>query len=133
MSSSKNIAWVELFLSLLFIGKKVFYVYSLHPSDTFKFIMCCRTPKMCIDDLETLLSQLLFSSFLMSLCGCYIRTANWFSFPLCNNYRSGSIGRSYKGEFQRWQLFPGACEDKPVLANQFSVSKRLHTVFLPLF
>lgn len=33
---------------------------------------------------------------------------------------AGSIGRSYKGEFQRWQLFPGACEDKPVLANQFS-------------
>ncbi|EHA8589736.1 non-lysosomal glucosylceramidase [Cocos nucifera] len=35
---------------------------------------------------------------------------------------SGSIGRSYKGDFQRWQLFPGICEDKPVLANQFSLS-----------
>ncbi|CAO2829899.1 unnamed protein product [Amaranthus hypochondriacus] len=34
---------------------------------------------------------------------------------------AGSIGRSYKGEFQRWQVFPGSCEDKPVLANQFSV------------
>ncbi|KAF2320095.1 hypothetical protein GH714_023335 [Hevea brasiliensis] len=34
---------------------------------------------------------------------------------------SGSIGRSYKGEFQRWQLFPRICEEKPVLANQFSV------------
>ncbi|KAL3538486.1 hypothetical protein ACH5RR_001852 [Cinchona calisaya] len=34
---------------------------------------------------------------------------------------AGSIGRSYKGEFLRWQLFPGICEDKPVLANQFSV------------
>ncbi|PON61857.1 Beta-glucosidase GBA2-type [Parasponia andersonii] len=34
---------------------------------------------------------------------------------------AGSIGRSYKGEFQRWQLFPRICEDKPVLANQFSV------------
>uniref|UniRef100_A0A0E0BH68 Non-lysosomal glucosylceramidase n=3 Tax=Oryza TaxID=4527 RepID=A0A0E0BH68_9ORYZ len=33
---------------------------------------------------------------------------------------SGSIGRSYKGEFQRWQLFPGTCEERPVLANQFS-------------
>ncbi|KAL6660780.1 hypothetical protein ACP70R_001815 [Stipagrostis hirtigluma subsp. patula] len=33
---------------------------------------------------------------------------------------AGSIGRSYKGDFQRWQLFPGSCEDKPVLANQFS-------------
>ncbi|KMT07918.1 hypothetical protein BVRB_6g145220 isoform A [Beta vulgaris subsp. vulgaris] len=34
---------------------------------------------------------------------------------------AGSIGRSYKGEFQRWQLFPRTCDDKPVLANQFSV------------
>ncbi|XP_073138947.1 uncharacterized protein [Henckelia pumila] len=34
---------------------------------------------------------------------------------------AGSIGRSYKGEFMRWQLFPRICEDKPVLANQFSV------------
>ncbi|KAL5555108.1 hypothetical protein UlMin_037344 [Ulmus minor] len=33
----------------------------------------------------------------------------------------GSIGRSFKGEFQRWYLFPCICEDKPVLANQFSV------------
>ncbi|CAD6254285.1 unnamed protein product [Miscanthus lutarioriparius] len=33
---------------------------------------------------------------------------------------AGSMGRSYKGDFQRWQLFPGTCEDKPVLANQFS-------------
>uniref|UniRef100_A0A0D9XQQ1 Non-lysosomal glucosylceramidase n=1 Tax=Leersia perrieri TaxID=77586 RepID=A0A0D9XQQ1_9ORYZ len=33
---------------------------------------------------------------------------------------SGSIGRSYKGDFQRWQLFPGTCEERPVLANQFS-------------
>ncbi|XP_059449873.1 uncharacterized protein LOC132180902 [Corylus avellana] len=34
---------------------------------------------------------------------------------------AGSIGRSYKGEFQRFQLFPGRCEENPVLANQFSV------------
>ncbi|KAK3037731.1 hypothetical protein RJ639_031102 [Escallonia herrerae] len=34
---------------------------------------------------------------------------------------AGSIGRSFKGEFLRWQLFPRVCEDKPVLANQFSV------------
>ncbi|KAL3814550.1 hypothetical protein ACJIZ3_015818 [Penstemon smallii] len=34
---------------------------------------------------------------------------------------AGSIGRSYKGEFMRWQLFPRICEDKPVLANQFSI------------
>lgn len=35
---------------------------------------------------------------------------------------AGSIGRSYRGEFQRYQLFPRVCEDSPVLANQFSVS-----------
>ncbi|KAK7292521.1 hypothetical protein RIF29_08303 [Crotalaria pallida] len=34
---------------------------------------------------------------------------------------SGSIGRSFRGEFQRWQLLPLKCEEKPVLANQFSV------------
>ncbi|KAJ7967972.1 Non-lysosomal glucosylceramidase [Quillaja saponaria] len=34
---------------------------------------------------------------------------------------AGSIGRSYQGEFQRLQLFPRICEEKPVLANQFSV------------
>ncbi|KAK1402426.1 Non-lysosomal glucosylceramidase [Heracleum sosnowskyi] len=34
---------------------------------------------------------------------------------------AGSIGRTYKGEFLRWQIFPRTCEDKPVLANQFSV------------
>ncbi|XP_028086368.1 non-lysosomal glucosylceramidase isoform X2 [Camellia sinensis] len=33
---------------------------------------------------------------------------------------AGSIERNYKGEFQRLQLFPRMCEDKPVLANQFS-------------
>jgi len=40
----------------------------------------------------------------------------------CWNCSAGSIGRSYTGNFQRWQLFPATCEDKPVLANQFSVS-----------
>ncbi|XP_050917822.1 uncharacterized protein LOC127135048 [Lathyrus oleraceus] len=34
---------------------------------------------------------------------------------------AGSIGRSFKGDFQRLQLFPLACQDKPVLANQFSL------------
>lgn len=34
----------------------------------------------------------------------------------------GSIGRSFRGEFQRWQLLPRQCEEKPVLADQFSVS-----------
>ncbi|MCO5576434.1 hypothetical protein L7F22_030244 [Adiantum nelumboides] len=34
---------------------------------------------------------------------------------------SGSIGRGFRGEFRRWQLVPGVCEEAPVLANQFSV------------
>jgi non-lysosomal glucosylceramidase len=33
----------------------------------------------------------------------------------------GSIGRGFRGEFNRWQLIPGVCEESPVLANQFSV------------
>lgn len=33
---------------------------------------------------------------------------------------AGSVGRSYKGEFQRFQLFPAKSEDATVLANQFS-------------
>ncbi|RVW86281.1 Non-lysosomal glucosylceramidase [Vitis vinifera] len=49
----------------------------------------------------------------------------------------GSIGRSYRGEFQRYQLFPRICEDSPVLANQFSVfvsrpnGKKSSTVLCP--
>ncbi|XP_075648671.1 uncharacterized protein LOC142619459 isoform X2 [Castanea sativa] len=34
---------------------------------------------------------------------------------------AGSIGRSYRGQFQRFQLFPRICEESPILANQFSV------------
>lgn len=33
---------------------------------------------------------------------------------------SGSIGRSYRGYFQQFQIFPVTNEEKPVLANQFS-------------
>ncbi|XVF30182.1 hypothetical protein REPUB_Repub16aG0035200 [Reevesia pubescens] len=33
---------------------------------------------------------------------------------------AGSIGRGYKGEFQRFKLFPKVCEEGPILANQFS-------------
>ncbi|XP_010030209.2 non-lysosomal glucosylceramidase [Eucalyptus grandis] len=50
---------------------------------------------------------------------------------------SGSIGRSYRGEFMRWQIFPRICEDKAVLANQFSVfvsrpdSEKYSTVLCP--
>lgn len=47
------------------------------------------------------------------------------------NFSAGSIGRSYKGEFLRWQLFPRTCEDKPVLANQFSVS--MMSLYLNLY
>lgn len=35
---------------------------------------------------------------------------------------SGSIGRSYKGYFQNFQLFPQDFEENRILANQFSVS-----------
>ncbi|ESQ33419.1 hypothetical protein EUTSA_v10006714mg [Eutrema salsugineum] len=34
---------------------------------------------------------------------------------------AGSIGRSYKGEFQQFKLFPKVCEETPILTNQFSV------------
>ncbi|KAA8546212.1 hypothetical protein F0562_003049 [Nyssa sinensis] len=50
---------------------------------------------------------------------------------------AGSIGRSYRGEFQRYQLFPRTCEDTPILANQFSVfvsrpnGERFSTVLCP--
>uniref|UniRef100_A0A453FQE7 Glycosyl-hydrolase family 116 N-terminal domain-containing protein n=2 Tax=Aegilops tauschii subsp. strangulata TaxID=200361 RepID=A0A453FQE7_AEGTS len=33
---------------------------------------------------------------------------------------SGSIGRSYRGYFQHFQIFPRMFEEKPILANQFS-------------
>ncbi|BFI11966.1 non-lysosomal glucosylceramidase [Marchantia polymorpha subsp. ruderalis] len=33
----------------------------------------------------------------------------------------GSIGRGFRGEFRRWQIIPGLCEEAPQLANQFSV------------
>lgn len=33
----------------------------------------------------------------------------------------GSIGRGFRGEFRRWQIIPGVCDEAPVLANQFSV------------
>ncbi|MCD9561341.1 hypothetical protein HAX54_020402 [Datura stramonium] len=34
-------------------------------------------------------------------------------------FSAGSIGRSFKGEFLRWQIFPRICEDKPVLAKPY--------------
>lgn len=33
---------------------------------------------------------------------------------------AGSIGRSYRGYFQHFQIFPRIYEEKPILANQFS-------------
>ncbi|CAL9242910.1 unnamed protein product [Arabidopsis halleri] len=50
---------------------------------------------------------------------------------------AGSIGRSFQGEFQRWQLFPPKCEYEPVLPNQFSAfvsranGKKYSTVLCP--
>ncbi|XP_042470867.1 non-lysosomal glucosylceramidase-like [Zingiber officinale] len=50
---------------------------------------------------------------------------------------SGSIGRSYRGYFQYWQLLSDQCEENPVLANQFSVfisrpnGKKYSTVLSP--
>ena len=41
-------------------------------------------------------------------------------------FSSGSIGRSYRGYFQQFQIFPRIYEEKPVLANQFSVIINLH-------
>lgn len=57
--------------------------------------------------------------------------------PSCKTFSAGSIGRSYKGEFQRFQLFPKVSEDVPILANQFSVmvsrpnGKKFSTVLCP--
>ncbi|CAM8914689.1 unnamed protein product [Rhodiola kirilowii] len=48
------------------------------------------------------------------------RVTSYHGVPL-GGIGAGSIGRSYKGIFQRYQLFPTKCEDKPILANQFSV------------
>ncbi|KAJ4830580.1 hypothetical protein Tsubulata_029831 [Turnera subulata] len=36
-------------------------------------------------------------------------------------FSAGSIGRSYKGEFQHFKLFPKVWEESPILENQFSV------------
>ncbi|PKI42451.1 hypothetical protein CRG98_037159 [Punica granatum] len=50
---------------------------------------------------------------------------------------AGSIGRTHRGEFQRFQLFPGIFEDVPILANQFSVfvsrpnGKKVSSVLCP--
>ncbi|KAG8086635.1 hypothetical protein GUJ93_ZPchr0010g7452 [Zizania palustris] len=33
---------------------------------------------------------------------------------------AGSIGRSYRGYFQQFQIFPSIYEERPILANQFS-------------
>lgn len=39
----------------------------------------------------------------------------------CGGMGGGSIGRGFRGEFRRWQIIPGVCDEAPVLANQFSV------------
>lgn len=42
----------------------------------------------------------------------------------CGGMGGGSIGRGFRGEFRRWQIVPGVCDEAPVLANQFSASCR---------
>lgn len=59
--------------------------------------------------------------------GWVFSSLSFLIFPSFHNiisffFSSGSIGRSFTGQFQRWQLLPLTCEEKPVLANQFSVS-----------
>ncbi|KAI3854557.1 hypothetical protein MKW92_042089 [Papaver armeniacum] len=58
----------------------------------------------------------------------------------CHGVPLGGIGKHWKklqGEFQRFQMFPMKCVDKPVLANQFSVfvsrtnGKKYSTVLSP--
>ncbi|KAM7266746.1 hypothetical protein ACFE04_004643 [Oxalis oulophora] len=50
---------------------------------------------------------------------------------------AGSIGRSYRGEFQHFKILPRICEEAPVLANQFSVfvsrpnGEKVSTVLCP--
>ncbi|PWA89841.1 hypothetical protein CTI12_AA107380 [Artemisia annua] len=34
---------------------------------------------------------------------------------------SGSITRGFRGEFRQFQIIPGACENAPMMANQFSI------------
>lgn len=74
--------------------------------------------------------------------GAFVDPFKKRSFSSCNGVPlggigAGSIGRTYKGEFLRWQLFPKICEEKPVLANQFSVfvsrpnGKKYATVLCP--
>jgi len=51
-------------------------------------------------------------------------------FKLLPFISAGSIGRSYKGYFQQFQIFPVITEEKPILANQFSVIiLQLHSWF----
>ena len=51
-----------------------------------------------------------------------IFSRNVVKFTQTRIFSGGSIGRSYKGEFQQFKLFPKICEEAPILTNQFSVS-----------
>ncbi|KAL4556197.1 hypothetical protein LXL04_038840 [Taraxacum kok-saghyz] len=58
--------------------------------------------------------------------GTFVDPFKKYYFSNCNGVPlggigAGSIGRTYIGEFLRWQLFPKTYEGKPVLANQFSI------------
>ncbi|XP_020701306.1 non-lysosomal glucosylceramidase isoform X1 [Dendrobium catenatum] len=101
----------------------------------------------------TMMEKLHLGPMVLKLCHSYItetlkgRSASYNPFkkweaasslgvPL-GGIGAGSIGRSYKGYFQNWQLFPEVCEESPVLANQFSVfisrpgGKRYSSVLSP--
>lgn len=81
--------------------------------------------------------KIILAPFIFQLCRNFVkeaargRAAMYNPFKKCLTLSShgvplggigaGSIGRSYRGYFQHWQLFPEICEESPVLANQFSV------------
>ncbi|XP_020575799.1 non-lysosomal glucosylceramidase-like [Phalaenopsis equestris] len=101
----------------------------------------------------TAMEKLNFGPMVLKLCHNYIKETLKGQFANYNPFKkweaasslgvplggigAGSIGRSYKGYFQHWQLFPEICEESPVLANQFSVfisrpgGKRYSTVLSP--
>ncbi|KAJ6850666.1 non-lysosomal glucosylceramidase-like [Iris pallida] len=100
-----------------------------------------------------MLGKIYLAPFIFQLCCNYIKETARGRAAIYNPFKksvalsshgiplggvgAGSIGRSYKGCFQQWQLFPEICEENPVLANQFSVfvsrpnGKKYSTVLSP--
>jgi hypothetical protein len=62
----------------------------------------------------------LFSESFILVCVLVIRVMTVLFNP-CSFTSAGSIGRSYRGYFQHFQIFPMIYEETPILANQFSV------------